>query len=315
MTALKPIVYQMSETKRASKSFRVPFEILFDRTVVDIKDETKVRLMTEVHDKLLDNSTISDTQLYEYCVYLWSFVQFVRGNPMLCTTVPLDWLFKGMTCNCYWWEVLTATNRYADCVASLAAKTTSSSETRSKLFAFRACRNALGLLHKLATEALPVWTDRGKSEAFLAEIRKQEDLALSLHKTLWIKALTIGVEVAGAEIKQAHNVAQMCATLYDLSERKDTHTLAKGLLAESRHLHHLADYASAIALAQAYERVQKDATHPELAEWLKLNDTVWHSKIPAPVDAATALMAVGKSKAYEKGTPPVSVTLFTMKKV
>jgi hypothetical protein len=300
----------MSETKKPPKSFRISFETLFDRAVVEVKDEAKVRLMTEVHNKLLDNQTVTDAQLYDYCVYLWSFVDFVRDNPKLGTTVPLEWLVKGIACNCYWWEVLMVTNHYADRIA--AAKTPV--DSKAKLAVFRSTRNALGLLQKLTTEALPLWTDRGESTAFNTEVRKQAEIANALHKALWTKALTIGIEVAGRDLDKAHSVAQMCATLFELSDKKDVLSLTTGLLAQSRHLHHIADYGQAIALAQAYERIQGDITHPDLAEWLKTNESVWHAKIPAALDAGTALMTIGKSKAYEKGAPPNKVILFAAKK-
>lgn len=301
------------ETKsKAPASFRIPFAVLFDANAVEIKDSTKVNFMSNIHGKRIDNQPISDAHLYDYCVCLWSFVEFLRTHPTLQTTMPLEFLVRGTVCNCYWWEVMTATNQYAEQIASKVIP--SKSESKVKLEAFRSCKAALGLLHKWKTEGWTQWTDRGPATAFGVMLNKIQESNDALHKALWKRALSIGAQVIENNMASAHSAAQMYATIYELSDRKDTLALATGLQVESRHLHHVAEYGMAIALAQAYERIQSDITHPDLNIWLKSNDTTWHAQIPMALDATTALANVGTTKAYEKGTPVVIPVLFELKK-
>lgn len=297
------------ESKRSS---RIQFGVLFDTALVDVKDDAKLQFMTEIHDKLSNNEPVSDGHLYDYCVCLWSFVDFLRANPKLATTAPLEFVCRGQACNCYWWEVLTTTERYADCVATATQSIRSGAECKQKLEAFRSCRNALGLLYKLRTEALPLWTDRGSAAAFASEVNKRSEACDQLYKLIRCRALLIGAQVIENDVNQSHSVAQMHAAIYELSDKKDTSALAASLLAESRYMHHTGEYGMAISLAQTYERVQSDITHPDLNIWRKSNQTTWHAIVPAVLEPNQAL--VTPSKQYEKGAAPAKLVLFALKK-
>ena len=292
----------------SKKSFRISFATLFDRDKVVIKDQAKVESMTEVHNKLIEDKPVTDAQLYDYLVCLWSFIEFVRANRGLETTVPLEFVVKGIVGNCYWWEVLMATNYYADRIVGQTVKP----ETKAKLEAFRNCRAALGLLYK-CREVDSIWTKRGTSTAFANEVKKQFEINRTLHKALWVRALTIGAQEMEKDLKTTHTAAQLYATVYELTDKRDKMILAAGLRAESLHRHHIAEFGMAIALAEAYERVTKDAAHPELSEWQKINAATWKAEVPAALDPGVALSKVGKSNLYEKGAVPEKVILFAIK--
>lgn len=296
----------MTESKRK----RIVFESLFLPDEVTVKQPKLLQAMTWALDRLAAGEDIPVTELYDYCVGLWSLVEFLRAHPDLRTTVPLEFVAHKIACNCYWWEVITRTDQYAACVAKMAAD----KDTASLVALMMACRQALGLLRRLGSEALPEWSDRGKSAGFATELEREIKSSTDLHKQVWLRALGVGAQVLGDKPETAQQSAQMHATIFQLTGKEDTIVLGRGLLVRSIHLHYTGQYGMAIAVAQAYEKVNKGVVHPHLESWLKSNAAVWKQTVPPPLDGAEALMAAGTTTQYYAGAAPPRLVLFELKK-
>jgi hypothetical protein len=301
----------MAEFKRPPpRSFRISFETLFDAKEVEIKSPAEVKALSAVHTKLLQVEKVELDALYEYCVNLWSFIDFLRANRDLGTTVPLDFLIGKIHCNCYWYAMWTATNLYATSVAH--DKVPAGADMRLKLF--KATKQALGLIFKLKSEAWPAWTERGESAAFEQEMEKHKATTESTQKRLLLYAYTMAAQTLEKSEDKSHAVALLWATAYDLSDKKDVMPLSRGILAESLYQHRIAEYPMAIALAQAYQKLQPDVVHPELNAWMATNESTWRTTLLPAIDAAEALGKLERSRVYDKGMAPPKRILFARKK-
>lgn len=310
------VIYKlkMAEFKRGSapapRSFRISFETLFDTKEVTVTAPEAVKFLSTVHTKLLQVDRVELDDLYNYCVNLWGFIDFVRAHRDLGTTVPLDFLTGKIHCNCYWYAMWTATNMYAARVTH--DKVPAGPDARLKVF--KASKQALGLIHRLKIEAWPNWTDRGASAAFELELEKHKAVTESTLKTLLLHTYTMAAQTMEKSPDNPHIAACMWARVYDLSDKKDNMALSRGLLAESKYFHGTAEYPMAIALAQAYQRLQPDAVHPELNAWMATNDSTWHATLLPPIDATEALNKIERSRVYDKGMAPPRRVLFARKK-
>lgn len=294
-----------------SKSNRIVFEELFDSASVELKDEKRVRQMTIAHDALLGNGDLTDVSLYDYCVSLWSLVDFVRAHRDLKTTKPLEFTVRGWSCNCYWWEVLSSTVLFAERASKL-PELKADDPSGMRVAHVQNYRMALGLLHKLRAEALPAWKNRTEDTEFLNEIKAQIATADRLQSQLWARILRIVAVYIGDDVRDAHKVAQVHARIYELTNKTEKRNLTAALLSESLYLYHIGENANALAMAQLYEKLLPDVAHTYRAEWAKKNETAWRLRIPV-YDADAALQVIGTTSAHEKGEAPAKLVLFAIK--
>lgn len=275
--------------------FKIDFATVFLREQVAVADRKLVNSLTESHNALLENKAID---LYDYCVNLWSFADFVRLYRTLRTTRPLEFLVRNWSCNCYFWSLLTRTNQYAESVAEERTPG-EAADAKDRALAFKRVKQAIGLLW--GVQQRMVWLDL--ESPFKAEVDKELAKNKGLCAKLRSRALAFAAWVHSKDDTKHTQCAELYATAHDIdvTDVKDRILAAKALMSKSYAHHSFAEYGDAISAARAYEAMGKSHCHPLLVEWERANAMTYKRDVPVRT-AEEELALIKRVPDFTKGT-------------